>query len=197
MARGNSRAAQAAAPNNQVPEGSAYFRLTPQRQRFVDEYLVDRDLNQTQAAIRAGYAKNSAHVTASRLMSDATVQAAIAERTAARRQRMELTQDRVLEELANIALFDPATMFSADGALLNVVDMPERTRRAIASVKARIEYEGQGADAKPVQIVEVKLWNKGQSLDLAMKHLGMLKDGEPGKITIPPAYKVVLQPAEG
>ena len=32
--------------------------LTAKQERFVDEYLVD--LNATQAAIRAGYSKNSA-----------------------------------------------------------------------------------------------------------------------------------------
>lgn len=37
--------------------------LTPKRERFVDEYLVD--LNATQAAIRAGYSARSAEVTGS------------------------------------------------------------------------------------------------------------------------------------
>lgn len=49
--------------------------LTPKQQRFVEEYLVD--LNATQAAIRAGYAKNSAQEQSSRLLSNAMVRAAI------------------------------------------------------------------------------------------------------------------------
>ena len=34
-------------------------RLTPRERRFVEEYLTD--LNATQAAIRAGYSKRTAH----------------------------------------------------------------------------------------------------------------------------------------
>ena len=40
--------------------------LTSKQQRFVAEYAVD--LNATQAAIRAGYAQSSAHVTGSQLL---------------------------------------------------------------------------------------------------------------------------------
>jgi phage terminase small subunit len=51
--------------------------LTPQQQRFVEEFLID--FNQTQAAIRAGYEEKSAHVTASRLIRNAKVRKKIAE----------------------------------------------------------------------------------------------------------------------
>lgn len=52
--------------------------ITPKRQRFVEEYLVD--LNGTRAAIRAGYSATAAHVTACRLLKDANVQQSIAAR---------------------------------------------------------------------------------------------------------------------
>ena len=50
--------------------------LTEKRRRF-DEYL--KDLNGKQAAIRAGYARASAEVEASRLLRDAKVAEAIEE----------------------------------------------------------------------------------------------------------------------
>ena len=53
-------------------------KLTPKQQQFVEEYLVD--LNATQAAIRAGYSAKTAEFQASRLLRNAKVQAAIAER---------------------------------------------------------------------------------------------------------------------
>lgn len=49
--------------------------MTPKQKAFVDAYLVER--NATNAAIKAGYAKGSAHVTGSRLLSDAKVQQAV------------------------------------------------------------------------------------------------------------------------
>lgn len=51
-------------------------KLSPKQERFVQEYLVD--LNATQAAIRAGYSKQSARVQASRMLTKANVQDAIA-----------------------------------------------------------------------------------------------------------------------
>lgn len=49
----------------------------PRQGLFVREYI--KDLNGTQAAIRAGYARDSAHVTASRLLSEAKIQACVRE----------------------------------------------------------------------------------------------------------------------
>ena len=68
--------------------------MTPKQQRFVDEYLVD--LNATQAAIRAGYAKSGASVEGVRLLANAKVAAAVASTQAHRSERVEITQDYVL-----------------------------------------------------------------------------------------------------
>ncbi len=71
--------------------------LSLKRQRFVEEYLVD--LNAKQAAIRAGYSPRSAEVTGSRLLGDAKVAAAIMEAKLARSERVEVTQDWILQKL--------------------------------------------------------------------------------------------------
>ena len=75
--------------------------LTNKQQRFVDEYLLD--LNAAAAAVRAGYGAKNADVVGSQNLAKPNVAAAIRERMADRRQRTEITQDRVLEELAHIA----------------------------------------------------------------------------------------------
>jgi phage terminase small subunit len=79
-------------------------KLTPKQARFVDEYLVD--LNGTQAAIRAGYSARGADVQAVRLLGNARISAAIASRQTKRTARTEVTQDRVISELALIAFSD-------------------------------------------------------------------------------------------
>ncbi len=66
----------------------------------MDEYLVD--LNGTQAAIRAGYSVKAAHVTGSRLLTNAKVAAAI---SAAKQERSEATKidaEYVLQKLHQI-----------------------------------------------------------------------------------------------
>lgn len=64
-------------------------RLTPLRQRFVSEYLVD--LNATQAAIRAGYSPKTAQKIASQLLDKTGVQAAIQAKMQQREKRTNVT----------------------------------------------------------------------------------------------------------
>jgi phage terminase small subunit len=64
------------------------------RQRFIDEYVVD--CNGAQAAERAGYSPRSARVTASRLLSDANIQASIKAKLDEKAERNELTADEVI-----------------------------------------------------------------------------------------------------
>lgn len=70
--------------------------LTAKQQRFVAEYLKDR--NQTQAAIAAGY--KSPEVEGSRLLKNAKVAAEIAKGQADRIERTNITLDYVLQRLA-------------------------------------------------------------------------------------------------
>lgn len=75
--------------------------LTQKQKRFCEEYLVD--LNATQAAIRAKYAKKSAYSTGYENLQKHQIQKYISELTLWRSLRTQVTADRVLEELAEIA----------------------------------------------------------------------------------------------
>lgn len=71
--------------------------MTPKQQRFVQEYLID--LNATQAAIRAGYSSNNADVTGPRMLGNVGIAAAIAEAQGRVSQRLEITAEKVLNDL--------------------------------------------------------------------------------------------------
>ena len=75
--------------------------LTARQMRFVDEYL--KDLNATQAAIRAGYAAKTANANAARIMVNDGIQEAIEARQQTRVERVELEQDWVVNELRKVA----------------------------------------------------------------------------------------------
>jgi phage terminase small subunit len=77
------------------------LKALEKRSVFVREYPIDR--NVTRAAIAAGYAPRSASVTSCRLLRNAKVQATVAELTEERLERLEVTADTVLQELAKIA----------------------------------------------------------------------------------------------
>lgn len=94
--------------------------LTPKRQRFVEEYIVD--LNATQAAIRAGYAARSADVTGSRLLGNARVSAAVQEAQAARSKRTEMSQDWIIDHLReNVGAAKAEAQYNASNKALELL----------------------------------------------------------------------------
>jgi phage terminase small subunit len=84
-----------------IPPGGEMAKLSTKRQAFVNYYFIEK-FNQTKAAIRAGYSPRSAHVTASRLLKDAKVLAAINERMA----ELKASADEVLIGLTEHARGD-------------------------------------------------------------------------------------------
>lgn len=156
-------------------------KLTPKQERFVEEYLID--LNGAAAYRRAGYRVGSetvARVEACRLLTNPSVAAALAAAKRERSGRVEVKADRVLEELACLALSDVGEVVDMAGdevRLRRPGDVPERARRAISSIKVRRHVEGVGKDARTVEVTEFKLWDKNAALEKLGRHLGLLKDG--------------------
>jgi len=74
---------------------------------FCQEYIID--FNATRAYLRAGYKANekTAGSNSSLLMARPEIQARISEIMSEREQRTEITQDKVLQELAKIAFANP------------------------------------------------------------------------------------------
>lgn len=71
--------------------------LTFKQAAFVREYLID--FNGKQAAIRAGYAENSAEVTASKLLSNPKVAAQVAENAKKHADKLDITAEYVLSTI--------------------------------------------------------------------------------------------------
>lgn len=74
--------------------------LTAKAQRFVDEYLIDR--NAAAAAIRAGYSKRSAKQTGHELLLKPHVADAVAKAAALQQKRTLMTADQVLLDIQRI-----------------------------------------------------------------------------------------------
>ena len=142
--------------------------LTEKRKLFADEYLIDLNASR---AYRVAYPRvkdgDTAAAAASRLLKIKDVSEYISVRMQERSERTEITQDRVLNELASIA-FAKATDYAEvqDGQVIikNTADLSDTMVRAIAGIK-----EGRNG-------VEIKLNDKGKALELLGRHLGMFKD---------------------
>ncbi|MEW6999116.1 terminase small subunit [Colwelliaceae bacterium BS250] len=74
-----------------------HMKLTAKQQMFVDEYLID--LNGTQAAIRAGYSKNTANRIANQNLSKLDIKNAIEEAKSKRAERTQIDSDYVLAQI--------------------------------------------------------------------------------------------------
>ena len=143
-------------------------KLTEKQKRFVAEYLVD--LNATQAAIRAGYSPKTANRIGSQNLSKVDVQAEIEKRRATLRNKLEITQEKVIEELAAVAFANGADFAQVTKTgLVRIIpteDIPQDKRKAIASIK-------EGANG-----TEIKTYDKVRALELLGKHLGVFDEQE-------------------
>lgn len=149
--------------------------LTPNQQRFVEEYLID--LNATQAAIRAGYAPKNADVQGPALLGYPGISRAIAALKAERTAAVKLTSENVLRELHALTHSDVTHYRLNDktGVLELAPGAPENAMRAVASVKYKTRSIG-GADGEPAVLereCEFKLWDKPGSVKLAGRFLGI------------------------
>jgi phage terminase small subunit len=152
-----------------VPKHSA--ELTPKELKFIEEYLVD--LNGSAAARRAGL-RNRSDQAAYTVLQRPHVKKEIRARLAARAKKLAVTSENVLKELSQIAFFDPALIFDELGRLKDIRDIPEFARKVIASIETRVEAGSRGI--KPEIVTKIKFTDKTRSLELLMKHLGLLVD---------------------
>lgn len=80
-------------------------KLSPKHRIFVREYLKDR--NASRAYIAAGYGKKNAAISASRLLKNVKVAVAIDQGMAKLEAKLDITAERNLRRIAEIAYHDP------------------------------------------------------------------------------------------
>jgi len=167
-------------------------KLTDKQKIFCNEYLATPDLNVT-VAYKKAYprVKNDdvAAAAGSRLLRNVKVAEYIKKRMKEREARIEITQDRVLNELAAIAfsngskyakiiektaydeegkpIIDPETGDVVKYKTIDLVltdELSENEKKAISSIK-------RGKNG-----IEVATADKVRALELLGKHIGMFKD---------------------
>ena len=153
-------------------------KLTAKQRRFVDEYLVD--FNVTQAAIRAGYSKRSAHVTGAETLRNPKVAAEIARRQRDLQVRTEVSQDRVVRELMRIAFADMADYAQVQPYAVVNEDGIEVVKQVVTFTKTSALTDDQRAAIAAIKQtssgIEVKLCDKLKALELLGRHIGMFND---------------------
>lgn len=143
--------------------------MTNKQKRFCEEYLID--LNATQAAIRAGYSSESAYAIGSENMKKPQIRARIDKAIAEQSKRTGINADRVVRELARIALLNPKNVVNFKDATV-LENASDDDLAAVASVRVKIIPTADGLGVER----EIKLHDKLKALEQLGRHLGMFTD---------------------
>lgn len=183
---------------------TAYDQLKPTERAFVDAYLVtDEPVGAAFAAFpdlaAAGMsdrrAVSAAGARALEFSRRPLIQAAIAEKMAAKAAEWDLRADKVVAEIAKIAYsnLDDYLSLTSDGEpYIDLSKVPRDKMAAVAEVTVEDYVEGRGEDARDVKRVKFKLHPKLDALEKAMKYLGLYA---PDKVDMRVAGTITTTPA--
>ncbi len=144
-------------------------KLSTKQQLFVDEYLID--MNATEAAKRAGYSEKTAYSQGQRLLKHVEIKKVFQKHMERRAERTEITQDKVLKELAIVAFGDlrNAVSWGPRGVVLkDSQSLTQEEAGAIAEVSETTTKDGGSQ--------RIKRYDKVKALELIGRHLGMFTD---------------------
>jgi phage terminase small subunit len=143
--------------------------MNERQKKFVREYL--KDLNASQAALRAGYSKNGAGQKGEALLKIVEIQRAVQSKLDKRAEKEDLDAQKVLAHIKR-AVFTPMDKFITwSGGSVDLKDSTEIP----PELQCLIEYieENQNPTSHNIKF---KLINRMKALELLTRHLGMLND---------------------
>ena len=92
-----------------------------------------------------------------------------------RSTRIEITADRVLQEIAKLAFHDPRKFFDDDGRLKPISELDDDTAACIAGIETMHKIVCEEKDGCIV-LTKIKISDKGQNLERLGKHLKLFTD---------------------
>ena len=152
------------------------MKLTAKQEAFAQEILKGRT---QRAAYKFAYntqkmTENSIDQSACMVAKNPKVASRIAELANELKDKNMVTVERVLQEYARLAFFDPRKVFNTDGSPKSIIELDDDTAAAIAGLEVMEIYEGRGSERKFVgNLKKYKISDKIGALDSIGKHLGM------------------------
>jgi phage terminase small subunit len=155
-----------------VKAGNTQEDAQHRRKVFAEAYLTNGG-NAGEAARAAGYSPKTCHAAGSRLLKHVEVLTLVKQRRAEVIEKMELTTERTLREIARLAYVDPRKFFRDDGTPKDITELDDDSAAALAGMEVTEEWTGTGADRVKTGVTKkYKLADKNAALEKAMKHLG-------------------------
>ena len=145
--------------------GALLEKLPDRHKLFALEYL--KDFNGTQAAIRAGFSKKGARVTATRLLTNDAIRAFLKSQVKAREERLVLDADEILKELSSLARSNVQDFLDYDeDGIVSMKPLSELTRAEAACISEVTHQEDKDGRVS----FKFKTHDKLKAIDLAGKH---------------------------
>jgi hypothetical protein len=153
--------------------------LTPRHLAVIDRYF-ENGFNKRDAMRYVGYSEGSVSGSVSiALFAREDMTAEIAWRREQIERRYEISEGRVMEELASMAFSSLGDLLvvQEDGqAYIDMTSLTTRQRAAIQEFTVDEYSEGAGEFKRDIKRVKLKFHNKLEALTLIMRKLGMLND---------------------
>jgi phage terminase small subunit len=144
------------------------YELGDRQARFVEEYLLD--LNGTQAAIRAGYSRQTARQMAAENLSKPYITAAITTALAERTRRNAVDADFVLNRLVQEIEADLADLFSPAGLMLPLTEWPPVWRKGLVTYYETRELRTPDGEGR-ILVSRIGFADRIQRLELLGRHI--------------------------
>ncbi|MDO6436283.1 terminase small subunit [Cyclobacterium sp. 1_MG-2023] len=134
--------------------GGAEVRLTEKEFRFAEHYLCS--FNATEAAKEAGYSHHSARQQGYQNLTKPYIKEYLQHRASPHLKSLEVTQERIIKELATIAFSNVGDFLNSDWSLKNLEDLGNGKTGAIKTVKK--SENGHGLQLFDKLAALEKLW---------------------------------------
>lgn len=152
--------------------------MTDKQKLFCDEYIKDFNASRAYKVAYPNCKKDdSARANASRLLTNDSIIEYINQQKEQLANKMEITQERVLQEMARIAFADIRKLYNDYGGLKSIQDLDDDVASIITGIEVTEEFEGYGQDREQIGYTKkIKMADKTKALDMLGKYFGMFKE---------------------
>lgn len=147
--------------------------MTPKQERFIAEYR--KDLNATQAAIRAGYSAKVAKTLGHKLVTNGDIAKVLASETKIALDEAKLTAVRTLEAIRRPMIADVRKLFTAEGRLKPITELDDDEAALIAGFEVIVK-NAEAGDGHTDTVHKIKIVDRARYVEMAAKHFKLLTD---------------------
>lgn len=149
----------------------------PRHEVFCREYAIHKNGTRAYLAAFPGCQASTARSNSSELLTKTDIVRRIREIRRERMDKLEVTHEKILQELAKMAFLDPRAFYRDDGSILPISRIDPDAVAALEGLKVKtVEAETDDGVTRTTTVTEIKHASKRAALELLMRHREMITD---------------------